>query len=134
MGKKKAKPKLTEPWRRIHGAIWLIGIAILAWQNWWWPGILVLVALSSLLEAILMQKVPGAFEIEEDQEADGKEEFASVAEALSPARSYPFPLLPSDCPKCGAPLRPNAVQWDHLNAAHCPYCGVLLPLREQSAS
>lgn len=35
MGKKKTKPPLTESWRRIHGAIWLIGIAILAWQNWW---------------------------------------------------------------------------------------------------
>lgn len=30
MGNKKPKPQLTESWRRIHGAIWLIGIAILA--------------------------------------------------------------------------------------------------------
>ncbi|MCX8061504.1 MAG: zinc ribbon domain-containing protein [Anaerolineales bacterium] len=133
MGKKKAKPKLTEPWRRIHGAIWLIGIAILAWQNWWWPGILVLVALSSILEAILMQKMPGAFESEGDQEVGGEEGTSTVAESSSSTRPYPFHLLPSDCPKCGAPLGANAVQWDHPNAAHCPYCGVLLPLREQTA-
>lgn len=134
MGKKKAKPKLTEPWRRIHGAIWLIGIAILAWQNWWWPGILVLVALSSILEAILMQKVPGAFEVEEDQETSAAEKASPITEAPALSQAYPFHRLPGECPKCGAPLRPDAVQWDHPNAAHCPYCGVLLPLREQSAS
>ncbi|MEZ4559202.1 MAG: hypothetical protein R2851_10235 [Caldilineaceae bacterium] len=36
---------------KIQGAIWLIGLALLAWQGWWWPGILVLVAISGLTEA-----------------------------------------------------------------------------------
>lgn len=128
MGKKKTKPKLAEPWRRIHGAIWLLGIAVLAWQNWWWPGILVLVALSSILEATLMLIVPGALEVKD--ETRGEEESAPVAEAPSSAQPYPFHRLPSDCPKCGAPVRPNAVQWNHPNAAHCSYCGAPLPLRE----
>ena len=37
---------LPMPWRKVQGAIWLIGLAILAWQDWWWPGILILVAIS----------------------------------------------------------------------------------------
>ncbi|GAB4478140.1 MAG: hypothetical protein Kow0088_17730 [Anaerolineales bacterium] len=125
MSTENEKPKLTEPWRKIHGAIWLLGIAILAWQDWWWPGILVLVALSSILEAILMQKMPQAFETNANGEAPHQQE---VQAETAP---YPLHLLPSECPKCGAPLRPQAVQWDHPQAAHCPYCGVLLPLGEQ---
>jgi len=31
------------------GAIWLIGIAVLAITNWWWPGILVLIGLTSFV-------------------------------------------------------------------------------------
>ncbi len=122
MGKKKKKPQLTEPWRRIHGAIWLIGIAILAWQDWWWPGILVLVALSSILEAILMQKVPQAFEVETEPEAGAAEQpSASVASpADTPAR--PLDRLPGECPKCGAPVRPQAVLWDQAGVPICPYC------------
>ncbi|PWH19286.1 MAG: hypothetical protein DDG59_03845 [Anaerolineae bacterium] len=131
MGNKKAKPRLTEPWRRIHGAIWLIGIAILAWQNWWWPGILVLVALSSILEAILMQKVPEAFEVPSQPQPQADQTApASPAEPPLPS-PYPLHRLPSECPQCGAPLRPQALVWDTPNAAHCPYCGVLLPLKAE---
>ena len=38
---KAAEPELPQPWKRIQGAVWLIGLAILAWQGWWWPRILV---------------------------------------------------------------------------------------------
>lgn len=31
------------------GAIWLIGIAVLAITNWWWPGILILIGLTSFV-------------------------------------------------------------------------------------
>jgi hypothetical protein len=131
MGKNKPKTKLSEPWRRIHGAIWLIGIAILAWQNWWWPGILVLVALSFILEAILMQKVPQAFEVESDPEAGAAEKTPSSPASPVAAPATLLQRLPGECPKCGAPLRPQAVQWDQLRAAHCPYCGSLLPLQPE---
>jgi len=30
------------------GGLWLIGIAVLAITNWWWPGIMVLVGISAL--------------------------------------------------------------------------------------
>ena len=62
MSKHEQKPKLVGPWRSLHGAVWLIGLAILAWREWWWPGILVLVAISMVIEAVLMQYVPQAFE------------------------------------------------------------------------
>ncbi len=133
MGTKKKKPQLKEPWRKIHGVIWLIGIAILAWQDWWWPGILVLVALSSITEAILLVKFPTTFESGASQAAGGEENAIPVAETSAPALQYRLDLLPSECPKCSAPLRPHAVQWDHPQAAHCPYCGVLLPLRQESS-
>ena len=38
------------PWRSFHNAFWLIGLAILFFWGHWWPGILILVGLSILLE------------------------------------------------------------------------------------
>jgi hypothetical protein len=45
-----AEPELPHFYKQIQIAIWLIGLAILGWQNWWWPGILVLVAISGLVQ------------------------------------------------------------------------------------
>ena len=45
---KEMEDALPVPWQRIQGAIWLLGLAIIALRDWWWPGILVLVALSGL--------------------------------------------------------------------------------------
>ena len=36
-------------WGGIMGVIWLIGIAVLAIFNWWWPGIMVLIGVSALV-------------------------------------------------------------------------------------
>ena len=44
---------LPLPWQRIQGAIWLLGLVLLAWQGWWWPGILVLLAVSGLFQGIV---------------------------------------------------------------------------------
>jgi hypothetical protein len=54
------KEKLTDPWRKIHGAVWLFGLAALAYTNWWWPGIFILVGLVgfvSLVEAVMQISV-----------------------------------------------------------------------------
>ena len=59
--------KLTGPWRSIHGAIWLIGLAILFWKGWFWPGILVLVAVSAIAEAVIQIAVPDAVEKKDDE-------------------------------------------------------------------
>jgi hypothetical protein len=38
------------------------------------------------------------------------------------------PLLPTHCPSCGAPLRPDEVEWLDQVTAECGYCGS--PVRE----
>src|SRR5438067_9139090 len=78
------KRKLVGPWRNLHGAVWLIGLAILAWTGWWWPGILVLLAISTLLEGALMQFGPHAF-VEE----------AAAANMPEPTRPAPVPAAPA---------------------------------------
>lgn len=100
------KPKEAElplPWQRIQGAIWLLGLAILAWQGWWWPGILVLVALSGLVQGGLQLYL--SRKTEEKQLAERRAEW-----------------LPSTCPSCGGPLSVDTVNWTGPNTADCPYC------------
>jgi hypothetical protein len=36
-------------WGGMSGGVFLIGLAIIAWLNWWWPGILVLCGVTALL-------------------------------------------------------------------------------------
>ena len=45
-------------WRRhaheeIQGGLWLIGIAVIVWQGWYWPGLLILAGLSAVIEGII---------------------------------------------------------------------------------
>lgn len=47
------EPELPMPWQQVQSAIWLIGLAILFWQDWFWPGILVLSAISGLTQALM---------------------------------------------------------------------------------
>jgi hypothetical protein len=51
------EPKLPLPWEQIQSAIWLIGLAILFWQGWFWPGILVLTAISGVSQALMQWTV-----------------------------------------------------------------------------
>ena len=142
MGKHKhnKEKKLTGPWRNLHGAVWMIGLAILAWKGWWFPGILVLVAISMVIEAVLMALVPGAYQAESsDDDVDGQEEAVSrtaPAPAAAPAASpavdeHPYELLPVTCPKCGGPVRGNEVKWTGLRSADCTFCGANLPLQRK---
>jgi len=32
------------------------------------------------------------------------------------------PILPTHCPACGGPLRPNEIEWFSPNSAECPFC------------
>lgn len=43
---------LSGPWKKIHGGIWIMGLALIAYFNWWWPGILVLIGASSIVEGL----------------------------------------------------------------------------------
>lgn len=40
------------------------------------------------------------------------------------------PILPTHCPSCGAPLRPDEVEWLDEITAECGYCGS--PVREDA--
>jgi rRNA maturation protein Nop10 len=100
----KDEEKLPPHWERVHGAIWLIGIAILAWQGWWWPGILILVAISGLTQAALMAYVKRNQEVE----------------ILASEREV---HLPETCPNCGGPLNASTIRWKGKQSATCPYCG-----------
>lgn len=40
------------------------------------------------------------------------------------------PILPTHCPSCGAPLRPDEVEWLDEVTAECGYCGS--PVREEN--
>jgi hypothetical protein len=125
-GRRKNKRELVGSWRNLHTAVWLLGLAILFWQNWFWPGILVLVAISLVIEAALAKFAPQAF-ADESIPAPVAPAPAAVPEA-APVPEHRTELLPSDCPKCGAPIRGHEVKWTGSQSADCPYCGANLPL------
>ena len=108
--KKKDEEELPLPWAQVQTAIWLVGLAILAWQDWWWPGILVLVALSGLTQAAIRTFI--------SRGVDAKQQ---AVEATQLAREQ-AEWLPDVCPNCGGPLSVSSVHWTSLSTADCPYC------------
>jgi hypothetical protein len=139
--------KLVGPWRNIHGAVWLIGLAILFWTGWWWPGILILVGISALVEAVIQIAVPEAVgpqpepeparpESEPEEEAPAPAPSVAAASArsrsaeLTPKPDFRYDLLPARCPGCGAPVRGHEVEWTGPQSADCQYCGTSLPMRQ----
>jgi hypothetical protein len=115
-----ARVRLASPWRRIHGAIWLLGIAVLAVTHWWWPGILVLVALSMVVEAGL-STIPGATVAAEPDPL-------GMASSAAPREHNPA-RLPERCQACGAPVEPAQTQWTSAVTARCSYCGANLQMK-----
>ncbi len=132
MSKNESKQQLVGPWRSIHAAVWLIGLAILFWTGDWWPGILVLIAISAIVEALIRRYVPGAVEVEEAAGSAATLPVASASPDAAPAQPAPrehrLELLPSICPGCGGPIRGHEVKWTGVQSADCPYCGVNLPM------
>ena len=125
--------------RAIQAGIWLVGIGILFWMNWWWPGILILVGISMLVSVLF----PGAPKPETPAEAGRYEEPAENWED----ESIPPPLgeiqveqpikeihnpekLPESCPMCGGPVLKylEELEWTSTDTARCPYCSTELPL------
>lgn len=49
--------KVNRPWHHLQSAIWLIGIGILFLTGDWWPGILIVIAISILAELVLQRLV-----------------------------------------------------------------------------
>jgi hypothetical protein len=104
---------LPQLYAAVQSAIWLIGLALLFWSGWWFPGILVLIAVSGITQALLAQM------------AKRDEEKASVAAS---ARSAAM-AVPSNCPTCGAAISANTVTWTGPTTAQCPYCKAAIPLK-----
>jgi len=131
MSKQERKRKLAGPWHSLHGAVWLIGLAILFWKGWFWPGILVLIAVSAVLEAFLMAYVPHAAEDVEPPSAPAPTvaPLPPPVPATAARPEHPLERLPSTCPKCGGPIRGHEVKWTGPLSADCPYCGANLPLQ-----
>ena len=140
MSKNEPKKKLVGPWRGLHAAIWLVGLYILLSSNKFFPGILVLLAISALYEALLAKYAPHAFE----EEIPAVPESPVVAEttpvqpipsadftSTSPAvQEHRLELLPQICANCNGPIRGNTVKWTGPQSADCPYCGSNLPLNK----
>jgi hypothetical protein len=108
---------LSGVWSAAQSAIWLIGIAILAWQGWWWPGILILVAISGVTQMIMRRQV--------DKEEEAVLMRASAERAKQEEhslRASRAETLPARCPACGAPLSATTVNWRSPTTATCPYC------------
>lgn len=136
MGKKhKEKEKLTGGWESIHAVIWMLGLAVIAWQGWWWPGILVLVAISILYEAAIKKLAPGStITVMEDEEGNetmpAPQPLANPTPATQAKPIHRSDLLPTNCPKCGAPTRGHEVHWTGDQSADCPFCGSNLPMKK----
>jgi hypothetical protein len=143
MSKNENKKKMVGPWRSVHAAIWLIGIALMISYNWWWPGILVLVAISGIFEALLQRYAPEAY-IEENPAtttasippSSGSIPTGSAIHPAGPSTSLPehrLELLPAVCPNCSAPIRTHEIKWTGPQSANCPYCGSNLPMQASAS-
>ena len=109
---KSKERELTGLYAAIQSGIWLIGLAILFYTGNWFPGILILVAISGITQAVLQAL------------AKRDEEKAQVAQAARQAALS----VPSNCPTCGAAISASNVVWTGATTAHCPYCKAAVPL------
>ena len=114
---KNKEQDLPQLYGAVQSGIWLIGLAILAWNGWWFPGILVLVAISGITQAALAQL------------ARRNEEKAAVASSTRSAAT----AVPANCPTCGAAISASSVNWTGPTTAQCPYCKAAIPLSAQTA-
>jgi len=108
------------------GAIWLIGLGILFYTGHVWPGILILVGINLVLTAVWKYVIPPAIPDETlraPAALPAKPESAAPAPVITPAPAAQYPALPGNCPRCGAPVRPNEIRMIGAQAVTCTYCG-----------
>jgi hypothetical protein len=133
MSSKRPKKELVGPWRSLHLVIWLLGLYILGSNNWWWPGILILMAISAIYEGLLQRFLPNAYEEQATVEAVKTESIPSQpAQDIAPPTppEHHIDLLPQVCPSCNGPIRGHEVKWTGPQSANCPYCGTNLPMNK----
>ena len=126
----------------LQAMIWLVGLVVLAVTDRWWPGILILVAISILLESAMKRRTDA--DESDDQVETVDEKPGPDMEFKKPEAVYAPPpkmetapevnkaeWLPLTCPRCGAPTRAADVKWTGDAIATCPYCGSNLPLKKK---
>jgi cytochrome c biogenesis protein ResB len=110
-------PDLRGLYGAVQSAIWLIGLAILFWTGWWFPGILILVAISGITQAVLAKM------------AANEEQKATAQNATAAAARHAAMAVPPNCPTCGAAISAQSVTWTGPATAQCPYCKAAIPLQ-----
>ena len=129
--------------KNVQSGVWLIGLGILFLLDAFWPGILILIGLSLLIQSLMPE--------EEEQPApelnkeikpdfpDEPEENTSPDEIVSTDKGTPDlvpppldgnPLqilasdLPKECPACGGPVAENAQAVKSVGdgVVLCPFC------------
>ena len=48
---------------------------------------------------------------------------AGFVPSVGSGAAKPRPVLPTNCPGCGGPIRSDEVEWADESTAECPYCG-----------
>ncbi len=119
----------------------MIGLAVLFFTGLWWPGILVLVGISMVLQWVFSQEQLQPFQTQSapaPRPAAPQPVTAPPAPASpvvfsqpAPAPAYhPVQLLPPTCSRCGGPVRAHEVIWTGSRSAACAYCGSALTLKK----
>ena len=114
---------LTGVYGAVQSGIWLVGLAILFWTGDWFPGILILVAISGITQAVLQGMAK-----QRDQQAQAAEAQRATAEAQRVAQQAAAQSVPANCPTCGAAISASTVVWTTPTTAQCPYCKAAVPL------
>ena len=131
----------------IYTAIWLIGLGILFWTGYWWPGILILIGATMLVRAFLPVETsserktihePGGSKAgwedpapwEETENVDDEPFEPAFIKSSEEGSSFPIKKLPENCPSCGGPVKENAqkVEWINEKSCKCPFCDTLLTI------
>ena len=110
--------KFAAPRQGITGAVFMVGLAILFATDWLWPGILVLVGVTSLLGAYVERSAPDDDDI--------------PLRVDRPDGELPQPVrYASQCASCGA-TTPQELQDGTATqqAAFCSFCGSQLGVAE----
>lgn len=106
----KDKDELPGAWQQAEVVIWLVGLAVLAWQGWWWPGILILSAIGGIYHAVVRVYL---------SRQDNVKEVKAQTARLDEERSV---WIPASCPSCGGPINIQTLIWTGPQSGSCPYC------------
>ncbi len=139
------RSRIDRPNHTIGTAIWLIGLGILFYTGYWWPGIIILIGVSmvvnSLVSADWGNRDQAVIEDIKPYPTEPTDPFSSPLEQPEPAavetlNQVPELVkdatngsirytgwLPASCPSCGAPVNPAQVVWQGAQTAQCTYCG-----------